>query len=100
METMSKAEKELLKKLQAKQKRVSRQQREFLEYADAHKEELLERWNVSLNHENNLSDNTDRKLSDRLNAISELYGTDINSLLDYISTERQVNYYRKYVGRL
>lgn len=95
METMTKSEKELLKKLQAKQKRVSRQEKEFLEYADKHKEELLQRWNLSDKNNNKMSDNSLQRLYEMMKHISQLYGTDINSLLNYISTDQQVNYFRK-----
>lgn len=88
METMSEKEREQLLSLQAKQKRVNRQMKEFLSYADEHKEELLERWNMS--------DTKDNSLSDKMNQIASLYGVDLETLLDYFSSDRQVSYYKNY----
>ena len=95
METMTKAEKELLRKLQAKQKRVSRQEKEFLEYADAHKEELLGRWNLSDTKREIVSDNSLQRLYEMMKHIAQKYGTDIKTLTDYISTDQQINYFKR-----
>ncbi|MGM9946992.1 hypothetical protein [Floccifex sp.] len=96
METMTELERKQLKKLQAKAKRVSRQQKEFLEYADEHKDELLKRWNLSIKKEISLSESLSNELSNKLNTIADIYGTNVNSLLDYISTDKQVNYFKRY----
>ena len=33
---------------------------------------------------------------DKLNEIADLYGTDVWTLIDYIKSDRQVSYYKKY----
>lgn len=50
MEKMSDKEKQMLRTLQAKQKRISRQEAAFLEEADARRDELLTRWGVIVVH--------------------------------------------------
>ena len=47
MEKLSQKEREMLRALQAKAKRVQRAEAEFLREADSRKEELLERWGLS-----------------------------------------------------
>lgn len=51
MEKMSPKEKQMLRTLQAKQKRISRQEAAFLEEADARRDELLTRWGIIITHE-------------------------------------------------
>ena len=46
MEKMTDKEKQTLRQLQAKQKRIARAEVAFLEEADARKEELLKRWGI------------------------------------------------------
>ncbi len=96
MESMSQKELDQLHELQAKAKRVERQKKKFFEDADAHKEELLKRWNIDLNPQPVLSDNSLQILSDRIENIANLYGVSIDTLLNYISTDRQVSYFKNY----
>ena len=79
MEKMSAKERELLLSLQAKAKRVQRAEEEFFKEADARKEELLSRWSMS----------------DRLTEAATIVGTDPDTLFDYITSDRQVEYFRR-----
>ena len=36
----------------------------------------------------------DKNALDRLTEIAKKYGTDVNTLLDYINTDRQINYFK------
>lgn len=47
IEKMSAKEKQLLRELQAKEKRARRAEADFLKEADSRREELLERWGYS-----------------------------------------------------
>lgn len=79
MEKMTTAELKTLHDLQAKQKRVQRAEKEFFEEADSRKEELLERWGIT----------------DRLAEAAEKIGTTPEELYDWITSEDQINYYRR-----
>lgn len=79
IEKMTAKEKQMLRELQAKEKRVQRAEAEFFKEADARKEELLERWNHP----------------DRLQAAADLVGTDADTLLGWITSEPQVEYFRR-----
>lgn len=84
---MSAREREQLKELQAKAKRVERQQKEFLSYADDHKDELLERWNMS--------DTIDASLSDKIKALEKKYDDDFETLFKHFISDQQVTYYKR-----
>lgn len=91
MEKMTEKEIQLLRDLQAKQKRVKRAEEEFWSNVEERKSEVLERLNISVAAP---ADNTTDKVIERINEIAEKYGTDVDTLLEYISTDRQVSYYR------
>jgi hypothetical protein len=82
MEKFTTKEKELLRNLQAKEKRISRQEKAFLKDVDDNIELVYSHLNI------------DKNVIDRLNEIASKYGTDIPTLLDYISTDRQINYFK------
>ena len=82
MEKFTQKEKELLRNLQAKEKRISRQEKSFLKEVDENIELVLSHLDI------------DKNVFDRLNEIAKKYGTDVNTLLDYISTDRQINYFK------
>lgn len=79
MERMSESELKQLRDLQAKQKRVQRAESEFFKEADLRKDELLERW----------------KVSDRLVEAAEKIGTDADTLYEWITSEEELDYFRK-----
>ena len=82
MEKFTTKEKELLRNLQAKEKRISRQEKAFLKDVDDNIELVYSHLKI------------DKSVIDRLNEIASKYGTDIPTLLDYISTDRQINYFK------
>lgn len=82
MEKFTTKEKELLRNLQAKEKRISRQEKAFLKDVDDNIELVYSHLKI------------DKSVIDRLNEIATKYGTDIPTLLDYISTDRQINYFK------
>lgn len=82
MEKFTQKEKELLRNLQAKEKRISRQEKSFLKEVDDNIELVLSHLGI------------DKNALDRLTEIAKKYGTDVNTLLDYINTDRQINYFK------
>ena len=82
MEKFTTKEKEFLRNLQAKEKRISRQEKAFLKDVDDNIELVYSHLKI------------DKSVIDRLNEIATKYGTDIPTLLDYISTDRQINYFK------
>ena len=82
MEKFTQKEKELLRNLQAKEKRISRQEKSFLKEVDDNIELVLSHLDI------------DKNALDRLTEIAKKYGTDVNTLLDYINTDRQINYFK------
>lgn len=79
IERMSAKEKQMLRELQAKEKRVQRAEAEFLKEADARKDELMDRW----------------ERSDRLNKAAEIIGTDADTLFDWITSAEQVAFFKR-----
>lgn len=79
MEKMTEREKQMLRDLQAKEKRVQRAEAEFFKVADARREELLRRWGVS----------------DRLREAAALVGTDPDTLFAWITSEQQIDFFRR-----
>ncbi len=70
MEKMTKKEIEQMKILQAKYKRVQRQEEDFFKEADLRKQELLDRWRVT----------------DRIDLIANSLRVDANSLYAWLSS--------------
>lgn len=79
IEKMSAKEKQLLRELQAKEKRVQRAETEFFKEADARKEELLSRW----------------EHPDRLQQAADLIGTDADTLYGWITSEAQIEFFQR-----
>ena len=79
MERMTETELKQLRDLQAKQKRVQRAESDFFKEADLRRDELLERW----------------KVSDRLVEAAEKIGTDADTLYEWITSEEEIDYFRK-----
>ena len=87
MEKMTKTEMEQLRILQAKQKRVARQEKELKSNVLERRPEILEWLGVSDTQE-------PCGTVTRLEEIVAVYGISSDELMDYISSERQVTYYR------
>ena len=79
MEKMSDRELQMLRDLQAKQKRVQRAEEEFFREVDSRREELLNRWNIQ----------------DRLSVAAERIGTDSDTLYEWIVSEPQITYFHR-----
>ena len=79
MEKMTETELKTLRDLQAKQKRVQRAEKEFLDEVDSRKEDLLARWEEK----------------DRLAEAAEKIGTTPEELYEWITSEEQISYYRR-----
>ena len=79
MEKMTEAEREKLKELQAKYKRVQREEAQFLKDADDNKEMLMDRWH----------------LDDRLHRAAEMYGISADDLYAWITRQSQIDFYHR-----
>ena len=88
MEKMTKAEKDKLRQLQAKEKRVARAEKEFMSNVLERRDDVLGWLGMS---DMNEPSGTEA----RLEAIAAAYGISEDELLDYISSEQQVAYYRR-----
>jgi DNA replication initiation complex subunit (GINS family) len=78
-ERMTQKELDMLRSLQAKQKRVQRAEEEFFREADSRRDELLERW----------------EKSDRLQEAADLIGTDADTLYGWITSDDQIAFFRR-----
>ena len=84
MEQFTEKEAQQLRELQAKQKRIQRQEKAFFEDADARKDELLARWGISNDTRSDLDQ------------IADLYyGVSGCELRDWITSDRQVEYFKR-----
>lgn len=97
MEKVSDKEIEEFKKLQAKIKRVKRQEERFFKDVDERREEVLERLGVE-----GLSDDQKKVIAqnqavvNELVKVAKLYGATIPEVLKYIQSPRQIDFYKKY----
>ena len=87
MEKMTKAEKDKLRQLQAKEKRVARAEKEFRCNVLERRDDVLGWLGVSDTAE---PSGTEARLA----AAAAVYGICPDELLDYISSGQQVSYYR------
>ena len=83
MEKMSIKEQEMLTKLQAKQKRIQRAEAEFWNEVESRADEVKKHLNVQT-----------KRCEDCLDKVARLYGISADELLEYISTEKQINYFK------
>ena len=88
MEKMTKAERDKLRQLQAKEKRVARAEKEFKCNVLERRDDVLGWLGVSDTQEASGT-------ADRLAAAAAVYGISTDELLDYITSEQQVTYYRR-----
>lgn len=99
MEKMTDKEKQILKELQAKAKRIEREKKKLMVEADQIKDELLERWGIT----ESVPEVKEEK-SDIWKEIYVAYGIDEEDLvgqeklLSHLKSERQVGYYHKYAN--
>lgn len=100
MERMSDKERDKLRELQAKAKRVERAEKEFFANVQERREEVLKFLNADIMSDEERATYEDEcRILDRLYDIADRYGADVNELLTYIASEQQVNYYRSTHGQ-
>lgn len=97
MEKVSDKEIEEFKRLQAKIKRVKRQEEQFFKDVEERREEVLERLGVE-----ELSDDKKKVIAqnqavvNELVKVAKLYGTTVPEVLKYIKSQTQVDYYKRF----
>ena len=100
MERMSDKERDKLRELQAKAKRVERQEKEFFANVQERREEVLKFLNADvMSDEERAAYDEECRILDKLYDIADRYGVDTNELLNYIGSDQQVNYYRSTHGQ-
>ncbi|MDO4977933.1 MAG: hypothetical protein Q4E53_11795 [Eubacteriales bacterium] len=93
MDKMTTREKRLLRELQEKDKKIKKQMTKFWRDVDEHKEEILERFGVEK------TDTSITMIYNQLVKIAGMYEMSVGELLQYVSSEKQINYYHNYVKR-
>lgn len=97
MEKVSDKEIEEFKRLQAKIKRVKRQEEQFFKDVEERREEVLERLGVE-----GLTDDKKKVIAqnqavvNELKKVAKLYEATIPEVLQYIQSPRQIDFYKKY----
>lgn len=100
MERMSEKERDKLRELQAKAKRVERAEKEFFANVQERREEVLKFLNADIMSDEERATYEDEcRILDKLYDIADRYGVDVNELLNYIGSDQQVNYYRNTHGQ-
>lgn len=100
MERMSDKERDKLRELQAKAKRVERAEKEFFANVQERREEVLKFLNADvMSDEERAAYDEECRILDKLYDIADRYGVDTNELLNYIGSDQQVNYYRNTHGQ-
>lgn len=100
MERMSDKERDKLRELQAKAKRVERAEKEFFANVQERREEVLKFLNADvMSDEERATYEDECRILDKLYDIADQYGVDTNELLNYIGSDQQVNYYRNTHGQ-
>lgn len=97
MEKVSDKEIEEFKRLQAKIKRVKRQEEQFFKDVEERREEVLERLGAE-----ELSDDQKRIIAqnqavvNELKKVAKLYGATVPEVLKHIQSQTQIDFYKKY----
>lgn len=87
---MTMKEKKRLNELQAKQKRIQREEAVFWKNVEERKEEIFNYFGVREDY------SQDVMMKKEINEIAGMYGITVSELLTYIRSDRQVSYYKKY----
>lgn len=100
MERMSDKERDKLRELQAKAKRVERAEKEFFANVQERREEVLKFLNADvMSDEERATYEEECRTLDKLYDIADRYGVDVSELLNYIGSDQQVSYYRNTHGQ-
>lgn len=97
MEKVSDKEIEEFKRLQAKIKRVKRQEEQFFKDVEERREEVLERLGVE-----GLSDDQKKVIAqnqavvNELKNVARLYGATVPELFKHLKSQTQIDFYKKY----
>ena len=98
---MNKREEERLNALLAKKEAEEKADKEFFKQVKKRRDEVLKVLKV----EETAAPTPEEKdpepnyYEDRIKRIADKYGCSVFDLLEYIETERQINYYRKYASK-
>jgi phosphopantetheine adenylyltransferase len=84
---MNKREEQRLNELLAKKEAEERADKEFFKQCKKRRDEVLKILKV---------EEPDTYYEDRIRSIADKYGCTARELLDYIETDRQINYYKNY----
>ena len=94
MERMTEKERDKLRELQAKAKRVERAEKEFFANVQERREEVLKFLNAdTMSDEDREAYEEEGRILDQLYNIADQYDVDVHELLAYIASDQQVNYY-------
>lgn len=99
MEKMTDKEKQILRELQAKAKRIEREKKKLMSDADEIKDELLERWGIVQKDPEIGSESRD--IWKEIYLAYDIDEADLvgqEKLLAHLKSERQVGYYHKYAN--
>ena len=97
MEKVSNKEIEEFKRLQAKIKRVKRQEEQFFKDVEERREEVLERLGViEMSDEQKKKNDTNQAVVNEVVKIAQLYGATVPELLKHIKSQSQIDFYKKY----
>lgn len=88
---MNKREEERLNALLAKKEAEEKADKEFFKQVKKRKDEVLKVLKIE-----EAAASGPTLMEQQVIEIAEMYGCTVNELLAYISTDRQVNYYKKY----
>lgn len=91
---MNKREEQRLNELLAKKEAEEKADKEFFKQVKKRKSEVLKVLKVE-----EAAVPAPSMIENRVKEIADLYGCTVNELLTYISTDRQVNYYKNYAPR-
>lgn len=97
MEKVSDKEIEEFKRLQAKIKRVKRQEEQFFKDVEERREEVLERLGVeewSDDQKKVIAQN--QAVVNELVKVARLYGATVSEVLKYIQSPNQIDYYKRF----
>lgn len=92
MEKLTEKEEKMYLELQAKVKRIQRQKKQFFEEIDSNKKDVYEHLGFDVDEFDDIENIV--KITNQLIEISKKYGIDVQTLINYIDTEKQINYYK------
>lgn len=96
MEKVSDKEIEEFKRLQAKIKRVKRQEEQFFKDVEERRDEVLERLGIEeLSDDQKKINAQNQAVVNEVKKVARLYGTTVQGLFNYIQSQTQIDYYKR-----